>query len=294
MSFWENPTYAEFWLEIARGDLATWIQLTPYVYAVFEGIHLVGVAFFFGSIFLLDLRLLGLMPQLLAAPAGRFLLRIAGPAFVLLAVSGTLLFVPSADRYAASPVFFLKLGAIAAGGLNALAFHLAAWRRVDAWSRRRGRRGRTWRRHRIRRRVGRRDRARPRNGLRKPSAAGGRPRAFLRSTSEVSLSRSRVLPTLHGFRERERLRHRARRRCSSAGQHRRRRDGLEADVRVRLLGSLCRAFLVFGLALVELRELALTLGVGLEVLFGHSAPKLRMATWEAQTSRLQGSREMDK
>lgn len=136
MSFWEDPTYAEFWLEIARGDLATWIQLTPYVYATFEGIHLVGVAFFFGSIFLLDLRLLGLAPQVLAGAAGRFLLRIASPAFVLLAVSGTLLFVPSADRYAASPVFFLKLGAILAGGLNALVFHVSAWRTVDVWSRR--------------------------------------------------------------------------------------------------------------------------------------------------------------
>ena len=77
-----DPTYAEFWLELARGDLATWIQLTPYAYATLEGIHLVGVAFFFGSMFLLDLRLLGLMPQLLAGPAGRFLLRISVPAFV--------------------------------------------------------------------------------------------------------------------------------------------------------------------------------------------------------------------
>ena len=134
MSFWQDPTYAEFWLELARGDLATWIQLTPYAYATFEGIHLVGVAFFFGSIFLLDLRLLGLAPQLLAGPAGRFLLRIAGPAFALLAASGVLLFVPSADRYAASPVFFAKLGAIAVGGLNAVAFHFTAWRRVDLWS----------------------------------------------------------------------------------------------------------------------------------------------------------------
>ncbi|RPI63539.1 MAG: hypothetical protein EHM50_02140 [Lysobacterales bacterium] len=126
--------HAEFWLELARGDLATWIQLTPYVYAAFEGIHLVGVAFFFGSIFLLDLRLLGLTPQLLAGPAGRLLLRIAGPAFGLLAVSGVLLFVPSADRYAASPIFLLKLGAMVVGGLNALAFHLVAWRHVGVWS----------------------------------------------------------------------------------------------------------------------------------------------------------------
>ena len=72
----------------ARGDLATWIQLTPYAYATLEGIHLIGVALFFGSVFLLDLRLLGVMPQLHAGAAGRFLLRIASPAFVLLAVSG--------------------------------------------------------------------------------------------------------------------------------------------------------------------------------------------------------------
>jgi hypothetical protein len=52
----------------------------------------------------------------------------------VLALSGVLLFVPSADRYAASPIFWLKLGAIAVGGLNALAFHLTAWRHVDAWS----------------------------------------------------------------------------------------------------------------------------------------------------------------
>jgi uncharacterized membrane protein len=134
MSYWQD----EFWLELARGDLATWIQLTPYAYATFEGIHLVGVAFFFGSLFLLDLRLLGLAPQVLARPAGRFLLRIAGPAFVLVAVSGVLLFVPSADRYAASPVFYLKLGALAVGGLNALVFHRTAWRRVEVLSARPG------------------------------------------------------------------------------------------------------------------------------------------------------------
>ena len=134
MPIWEDP--AAFWLDVARGDLATWIQLTPYAYAALEGVHLIGVAFFFGAIFLLDLRLLGVMPQLRAEAAGRFLLRICAPAFVLLAASGTLLFVPSADRSAASAIFFWKLTAIAVGGLNALAFHVTAWRRVEAWSQR--------------------------------------------------------------------------------------------------------------------------------------------------------------
>jgi hypothetical protein len=130
---WPDLTHAALWLEIARGDLATWIQLTPYVFAVLEGVHLVGVAFFFGSIFLLDLRLLGLTPRLLMEPAGRFLLRISVPAFAVVAVSGALLFVPSADRYVASGTFLAKMGALVIGGLNALAFHIAAWRRVDDW-----------------------------------------------------------------------------------------------------------------------------------------------------------------
>lgn len=132
MSFWQDPAYTAFWLDVARGDLATWLQLTPYAYATLEGIHLIGVAFFFGAIVLLDLRVIGFMPRLVAGPAARFLLRISIAAFALLAVSGALLFVPSADRYAASPTFFAKLAAIAAGGLNALAFHVAAWRRADA------------------------------------------------------------------------------------------------------------------------------------------------------------------
>ena len=127
-----------YWEELARGDLATFIQLTPYAYATLEGVHLVGVAFFFGAVVLLDLRLLGSMQQLAAAATTRFLLRICVPAFVLLAASGVLLFVPSADRYASSPVFFVKMGAIVAGGVNALAFHVTTWRGVDISRQRRG------------------------------------------------------------------------------------------------------------------------------------------------------------
>ena len=166
MSFWHDLTHAALWLDIARGDLAAWIQLTPYAFAVLEGVHLVGVAFFFGSIFLLDLRLLGLIPKLLAGPAGRFLLRISVPAFVLVAVSGVLLFVPSADRYAASATFLVKMGVLVIGGMNALAFHIAAWRRVDDWGgRTRGAVGRTHDCRRFRCSVAQRDRSRPVDGV---------------------------------------------------------------------------------------------------------------------------------
>src|SRR5690606_33934033 len=97
MGFWHDLTHAPFWLELARSDLAVWIQLTPYAYAALEGVHLVGIAFFFGPILLLDLMLLGLLPRLAAGPAQRFLSSIIVPAFAVVAVSGVLMFVSSAD-----------------------------------------------------------------------------------------------------------------------------------------------------------------------------------------------------
>lgn len=139
MDLWRDPAYTAFWLDLARSDLAVWLQLTPYVYAALEGIHLVGVASFFGPIFLLDLRLLGLAPELPVGASGRFLLRICAAGFLLIAVSGVLMFVPSADRYAASPVFLVKMGTVAAGACNALVLHVTRWRDVGAWGRRRAR-----------------------------------------------------------------------------------------------------------------------------------------------------------
>jgi hypothetical protein len=133
MAFWHDPAYSAFWLGVARGELATWIQLTPYVYAILEAVHLVGVTFFFGSIFVLDLRLLGLMPQIAPESASRFLLSVSAPAFALIVASGILLFIPSADRHAESMVFFVKCAAIAAGGGNALAFHRMARRPAGVW-----------------------------------------------------------------------------------------------------------------------------------------------------------------
>lgn len=131
MRFAGDSAYVAFFLELTRSDLAVWMQLTPYVYATLEGLHLIGVAFFFGPIVLLDLKLLGLAGALPSAALERFLLRIAVPAFALIALSGALMFVPSADRYATSPVFAAKLVALAVGGLNALAFHRAARRGGD-------------------------------------------------------------------------------------------------------------------------------------------------------------------
>jgi hypothetical protein len=130
MSLGQDLMHAAFWLELARSDLATWIQLTPYVYAVIEGVHLVGIAFFFGPILLLDLALLGLLPRLSGRPTERFLLSIAAPAFAVVAASGTLMFISAADRYAASPVFVAKLGIIFLGGTNAVAIKLADGQRA--------------------------------------------------------------------------------------------------------------------------------------------------------------------
>lgn len=63
----------------------------------------------------------------------RFLLGITVPAFAAVMASGVLLFIPAADRHAASATFFAKMGVILLGGLNALALPVTAWRAVDDW-----------------------------------------------------------------------------------------------------------------------------------------------------------------
>lgn len=91
---------------------------------------MIGAVLLVGGIGLLDLRLLGygrrLEPQALAEVVTP--LALAG--FVLMAVSGALMFAADARAMAASPLFLAKLGLIGLAGLNAAVFR-SLFRRLD-------------------------------------------------------------------------------------------------------------------------------------------------------------------
>ena len=106
-----------------------WLWLYPSV----EIAHLVGVGLLFGSIAILDLRLLGLSRRIAVRALAAHVLPWSAASFALIVPSGLLMFVAHAGEFIASPVFVLKMCLIMAAALNAAAFHAITFRTVDVW-----------------------------------------------------------------------------------------------------------------------------------------------------------------
>jgi hypothetical protein len=126
------------WLDPIRAlnhtGLAQWVQADTYAFPGLEAAHVISVMLVFGSIAMLDLRLLG------ASSRGRPVTRIAAEvlpwtwaAFAVAAVSGGLLFVAQAPAYLDNREFRIKMLLIALAGLNLAVFHVLTWSSVHRW-----------------------------------------------------------------------------------------------------------------------------------------------------------------
>lgn len=124
------------WALIEAWPLAGAIRRSVWAYPVLEALHLAAIAALFGSLLVLELRLLGAQPSVPPTPLARLTVRIALIAFALAAASGSLLFVSAAAEIAANPAFRLKLVLILMAGANAVVFHArASLARQDAAAR---------------------------------------------------------------------------------------------------------------------------------------------------------------
>jgi hypothetical protein len=122
-----------FWQNLAELPLYDWARLHPFVTAAIEGAHLASSAFFFGAIVLLDLRVLGFGRRLVVTSLARLTLTSCLVAFAFVVLTGLFMFGLNAPRWLNTPVFVWKVGLIVLGGVNAVALHFTAWRRVDVW-----------------------------------------------------------------------------------------------------------------------------------------------------------------
>ncbi|WP_028311469.1 hypothetical protein [Derxia gummosa] len=114
------------WAEALQASgLGAVISESALAFPIIEGTHLIGLALAVGLLFLVDLRMLGLLwrdialTEVLAALRGWIL---AG--FALVFGSGLLLFWAEAPSVVASPAFPFKLLFIALAGANAIWFEL--------------------------------------------------------------------------------------------------------------------------------------------------------------------------
>lgn len=100
------------------GELAIWLR-TSLAYPLLETVHLIGLATLFGSVLVVDLRLLGLMRQLDLAALARGVLPWTVLGFLLAAMSGLAMFYARATELVANPYFIVKMGLLMLAGGNA-------------------------------------------------------------------------------------------------------------------------------------------------------------------------------
>jgi hypothetical protein len=119
---------------LESSHLADRIRISLYLFPLLESFHVLGLATVFGTIAIIDLRLLGL------ASTRRPFTRIASDvlkwtwaAFALTATTGFLMFITNADVYYHNFFFRSKMALLALAGLNMLIFELTAGRSVHQW-----------------------------------------------------------------------------------------------------------------------------------------------------------------
>jgi hypothetical protein len=100
-----------------------------WTYGLVNLVHILGVASLFGSVLLLDLRLLGVWRNVPLAAISKPTVPIATSGFLVAALSGVCLFATKATEYAGNPFLYIKFPAIAFGILNVAALSsLPAWK----------------------------------------------------------------------------------------------------------------------------------------------------------------------
>lgn len=100
-----------------------------WTYGLINLAHILGVSSLFGSLLVLDLRLLGVWPSVALTAIEKPTVPIAIVGFAVAAVSGVFMIATNATEYAGNPFVYIKFPAIGIGALNfaALSF-LPAWR----------------------------------------------------------------------------------------------------------------------------------------------------------------------
>jgi hypothetical protein len=123
-----------FLKSIETSGLATRIRDGLWLFPLIESTHVIGLSLVFGTILVIDLRLLGI------ASTQRPFLRLASDilkwtwaAFALTALTGTLMFITNARVYYHNFYFRTKMLMLVLSGVNMLIFELTAGRTIHRW-----------------------------------------------------------------------------------------------------------------------------------------------------------------
>ena len=114
--------------------ISEWMRGSLIALPLIESIHVMAVATVFGTILIVDLRLIGLTDT--SRPFTRVfreILRWTWLGFAVAVPTGVLLFMPNAHTYVVNTAFKLKLLALVAAGINMAVFEFTVLKRVAEW-----------------------------------------------------------------------------------------------------------------------------------------------------------------
>jgi peptidoglycan/LPS O-acetylase OafA/YrhL len=123
-----------FLASLESSGIATGIRNSLYIFPLIESTHVFGLALVFGTIAIIDLRLLGV-----ASTRRSFkrmtsdILKWTWAAFAVTAATGALMFITNADVYYHNFFFRTKMLMLALAGINMLIFELTAGRSIHRW-----------------------------------------------------------------------------------------------------------------------------------------------------------------
>jgi hypothetical protein len=114
--------------------LSEWMRTSLKAVAIINALHVLSIVTVFGTIFIVDLRLLGVTSVKRAfSRVHHELLPWTWGAFGVAAITGVLLFMVNAVTYHRNTAFWLKMATIVVAGLNMAVFELRTLKSVGSW-----------------------------------------------------------------------------------------------------------------------------------------------------------------
>jgi hypothetical protein len=123
-----------FFQRLADSSWSTGLHESRYAYDLIESIHVWALCLFFGLAVMFDLRLLGwTMRRVPVSEVARRLLPWTVVGFVIMVISGTLLFSAIPLRSYQNIFFRVKMLMLLLAGLNVWVFHSGVYKGVEKW-----------------------------------------------------------------------------------------------------------------------------------------------------------------
>jgi len=124
----------DFFARLADSSWSVSLHESQYAYSIIESIHVWTLAVFFGSILMVDLRLLGLtMRKVPVSEVASRLLPWTVAGFIVMVITGSLLFSAIPLRSYQNIFFRTKMILLVLAGLNIWFFHSGIYKRVTEW-----------------------------------------------------------------------------------------------------------------------------------------------------------------